>query len=124
MLMHCMIQALNKYQKLVSEHARTIKSLYEEVHCLCSELEGTTTDLTSISSKSKKWGSASALEGRDQINGLGKKFCITQCPWLNRNIFDLPNTFQDDPDSHKCLTTKTSYDKGTHAVLHLMIPEA
>lgn len=80
--------------------------------------------LTSISAKSnKKRGAASSLEGGDEIQGLGKRFCVTQCPWLDSEIFDLPNTFQHDPESSKRFSTDTSYDEGTRAALQLMVPE-
>lgn len=79
--------------------------------------------ITSISSKGKKRFPASSLAGIDDIPGLGKRFCVTHCIWLDSDIFDLPNTFQHDPESSKRFSTDTSYDEGTRAILHHMIPE-
>ncbi|KZP03291.1 hypothetical protein FIBSPDRAFT_969132 [Athelia psychrophila] len=116
-------KALQKSQEHVSKQNQQIKLLEGEVQGLRAQLATSTMVLTSLSNKGKKCSTLSTLEGRDQIQSLGKKFCMTECPWLDGEIFDLQNTFQGDTQSGARFSSKTSYDEGTRAVLHLMVPE-
>ncbi|KZP13411.1 hypothetical protein FIBSPDRAFT_897441 [Athelia psychrophila] len=116
-------KALQKSQEHVSKQNQQIKLLEGEVQGLRAQLATSTTVLTSLSNKGKKHSTLSTLEGRDQIQSLGKKFCMTECPWLDGEIFDLQNTFQGDTQSGARFSSKTSYDEGTRTVLHLMVPE-
>ncbi|KZP03293.1 hypothetical protein FIBSPDRAFT_905122 [Athelia psychrophila] len=116
-------KALQKSQERVSKQNRQIKLLEGEVQGLRAQLATSTMVLTSLSNKGKKCSALSTLEGGDQIQSLGKKFCMTECPWLDGEIFDLQNTFPGDTQSGARFSSKTSYDEGTRAVLHSMVPE-
>lgn len=114
MLMHRAIQSLKQFQEANGKQAKTIKELRNENDLLRAKIE----TLSASNSDSRK-----PTPREKKIQALGKKFCMVQCAWLEADIFELPNTFEGDPESRSRFSTKTSDQEGTRAVLQLMIPE-
>lgn len=81
-----------------------------------------TAELVALRGDNARRKKANTLGYEDVLKDLGKKFAVTDEPWLEPAVFSLPLTLNADPNVGARFVDDDSYDQGTLAALYECVP--